>query len=76
MRSKIFACILKVFGIPVFLVKWILKSIWFLTFGVVGVLYKAKLISGVLAGKKAYTLTSVALLVCVLVIVSVIKNAI
>ena len=64
MRSKIFACILKVFGIPVFLVKWILKSIWFLTLGVVGVLYKAKLISGVLAGKKAYTLTSTAILVC------------
>ena len=63
MRSNIFAVVLKVVGIPVFLVKWILKVIWFLTYGFVGLLYKISFINGSKAGKIAYTLVSTILLI-------------
>jgi hypothetical protein len=74
MRSNIFAGVLKVVGIPVFLVKWILKAIWFLTYGFVGLLYKASFISGSKSGKIAYTIASTTLLIGVILIVCFIKK--
>lgn len=74
MRSMFFACVLKVIGTPFFLVKWILKSIWFLTYGFVGLLYKLGFIDGIASGKKAYTLTSFALLICIVCLVCFVKN--
>ena len=74
MRSNIFACILKVAGVPMFLVKWLLKAIWFLTYGFVGILYKLTLISGVRSGKIAYTVTSIILLVGLITMINFIKN--
>ena len=74
MRSGIFAGILKVVGIPVFLVKWILKAIWFFTYGFVGLLYKVSFISGVRSGKVAYTIASTAILICIVLFVYFIKK--
>lgn len=74
MRSKFFACVLKVVGVPLFLVKWILKSIWFVTYGFVGLLYKVNFINGSKAGKIAYTVASTTLLVGIVLVVYFIKK--
>ena len=74
MRSKFFACILKVVGMPVFLIKWILKSIWFVTYGFVDLLYKTTLISGSKSGKIAYTVASTTLLVGIVLLIYFIKK--
>lgn len=74
MRSKFFACVLKVVGAPLFLIKWILKSIWFITYGFVGLLYKVNFINGSKAGKIAYTVASTTLLVGIVLIVYFIKK--
>lgn len=74
MRSKFFACILKVVGVPLFLVKWILKSIWFVTYGFVGLLYKSNFISGSKTGKIAYTVASTTLLVGIVLVVYFVKK--
>ena len=74
MRSKIFTCVLKVIGTPVFLVKWILKAIWFVTYGFVGLLYKVSLIDGVKSGKVAYTIVSTTLLIGAVLLVWFIKK--
>lgn len=74
MRSKFFACVLKVVGVPLVLIKWILKSIWFVTYGFVGLLYKVNFINGSKAGKIAYTVASTTLLVGIVLIVYFIKK--
>ena len=74
MRSKIFTCVLKVIGTPVFLVKWILKAIWFVTYGFVGLLYKVSFIDGVKSGKVAYTIVSTTLLIGAVLLVWFIKK--
>lgn len=74
MRSKFFACVLKVVGVPLFLIKWILKSIWFVTYGFVGLLYKVNFINGSKAGKIAYTVASTTLLVGIVLVVYFIKK--
>lgn len=70
MRSKFFACVLKVVGIPVFLV----KLIRFVTYGFVGLLYKTSLINESKAGKIAYTVASTTLLVGIVLMFCFIKK--
>lgn len=74
MRSNIFAVVLKVVGIPAFLVKWILKTIWFVTYGFVGFLYKLSFIRGLKAGRIAYTIASTTLLIGIILFVYLIKK--
>ena len=74
MRSKIFTGALKVVGVPMFLVKWILKFIWFFTFGFVGFLYSAKFIRERKSGRVAYTVISTALLIGVALLFYSIKR--
>ena len=74
MRSDIFAGVLKVVGIPMSLVEWILKVIWFLTFGFVGFLYKKGFISGSKSGKIAYTIVSTTLLIGIILMFFFIRS--
>ena len=74
MRSKFFEGVLKVVGVPVFLAKWILKTIWFLAYGFVGLLYKISFISDSKSGKIAYTIASTTLLICIVLMVTLIKK--
>ena len=74
MRSRIFACALRVIGVPVFLVKWLLKAIWSLTYGFVGLLYKFSFIKSSKAGKVAYSIISITLLMGLLAMTNFIKN--
>ncbi len=74
MLRKVFSSILRILGLPLFLVEWILKTICFFSYNGVGLLYKHSFIKSSKAGKVSYILISSIFLVCIIALLRMVKN--